>query len=537
MHTSFSHRAALSTKRPRQDWGDSGASDAVWQWLGLVYPRSPTVRPYTQAAQVRPEGLRCMCRCVGVAGPCVSSFSHGGSLSPKRPGGPEGLGCICRCVGVAGPYAYLILPRCVPIHQAAEARPGGLRCIRRCVGVPAPCAYLVLDGASISPKRPGQGQRDPGVSAAVWGWLDLVYPRSPTGRPYPPSGASRTGGTRVYPPLCGRGCTLCIPRSPTGRPYRQSSLGRTGGTRVYPPLCGSRWTLCIPRFPTGRPYPPSGPGTTGGTRVYPPLRGSGCTLCMLVLPRGVPTPQAAQARPVGLGCIRRCVGVGAPCVCSSSHGASLPPKRPRHDRWDSGVSAVVWEWLGPMHTAFSHGASLSPKRPTKGGGDLGVAAAVWEWLDLVILVLPRCVATPQAAEAGPEGLGCIRRLVEVDGPYAYLVLPRCVPIPQAAHAGPEGLRCIRRCVRVAGPCVSSFSHGPSLSRRRLGSTRGTRVYPPLFGSGRALCIPRSPTGRPYPPSGRGGTGDLGWIRRCVGVAGPCVSSFPHMASLSPKRPR
>ena len=44
---------------------------------------------------------------------------------------------------------------------------------------------------------------------------------------------------------------------------------------------------------------------------------------------------------------------------------SLSPKRPRHDRWDSGVSAVVWEWLGPMHTSFSHGASLSPKRPTQ----------------------------------------------------------------------------------------------------------------------------------------------------------------------------
>ena len=51
---------------------------------------------------------------------------------------------------------------------------------------------------------------------------------------------------------------------------------------------------------------------------------------------------------------------------------------------------------------------------------------------LCILVLPRGVAIPQAAQAGPEGLGCIRRCVGVAGPYAYLVLPRGVAIPQAA---------------------------------------------------------------------------------------------------------
>ena len=98
--------------------------------------------------------------------------------------------------------------------------------------------------------------------------------------------------------------------------------------------------------------------------MYPPLSGSAWTLCILVLPRCVPIPQAAQARPVGLGCIRRCVGVAQPCVSSFSHGASLPPKRPSQVRRDSGVSAAVWKWLGPMHTSLSHGASLFPKRPT-----------------------------------------------------------------------------------------------------------------------------------------------------------------------------
>ena len=99
------------------------------------------------------------------------------------------------------------------------------------------------------------------------------------------------------------------PRSPTGRPYPPSGPGTTSGTRVYPPLCGSGYTLCILRYPTGRPYRPSGPRKSGGTRVYPPLCGSGRILCMLVLPRGAPSPQAAEAGPGELGCICRYVGV------------------------------------------------------------------------------------------------------------------------------------------------------------------------------------------------------------------------------------
>ena len=60
-------------------------------------------------------------------------------------------------------------------------------------------------GASLSTKRPRQDRRNSGASAAVWEWLDLVYPRSPTGHPYPPSGRGSTRGTRVYPPLFGSG--------------------------------------------------------------------------------------------------------------------------------------------------------------------------------------------------------------------------------------------------------------------------------------------------------------------------------------------
>ena len=84
---------------------------------------------------------------------------------------------------------------------------------------------------------------------------------------------------------------------------------------------------------------------------------------------------------------------------------------------------------------------------------------------------------PSAAQAGLEGLGCLRRCVgERRIPYE----PTGRPYPPAAQAGPEGLGCIRRCV----------------------------------GKGR---IPCEPTGRPYPSAAQAGAEGLGCNRRCVGV--------------------
>ena len=59
-----------------------------------------------------------------------------------------------------------------------------------------------------------------------------------------------------------------------------------------------------------------------------------------------------------------------------SHGASLSPKRPRHDQRDSGVSAALWEWLNLLYTCLSNGACLSPKRPRRDRRDSGVSTAV-----------------------------------------------------------------------------------------------------------------------------------------------------------------
>ena len=79
------------------------------------------------------------------------------------------------------------------------------------------------------PPRPRQDRRDSSVSAAVWGWMVRVSPKTPMGRPYPTNGPGRTGGTRVYPPLCGGERARCIHGSPSGCPHCQGARTRPAG--------------------------------------------------------------------------------------------------------------------------------------------------------------------------------------------------------------------------------------------------------------------------------------------------------------------
>ena len=381
VHTSFSHGAPLYPKRPQQDRRDSGVSAAMWEWLYLVSPCAPTGRPYPPSGLGRAGGTRVYPPLCGNGWTlCLLVLPRGVPIPQAARAGPEGVGCIRRCVGVPGPCADVGLPRGVPIPQAAHVGPEGLGCIRCCVGVVGPSAYLVLPWGVPIPQAAKAGPEGLGVSGDVWEWLDFVSPRSPMGRPYPPNGRGKTGGTRVSSPLCGSGWALCIPCSQTGRPYPPNSPSRTGGTRVYRPLCG------------------------GAER--------------------------------------------APHKCS--HGASLSPKRPREDRRDSGVCAVVWEWLGPVDTLFSHAASLSPKRPRKDRRDSGVSPAVWGDGEGNLQMLPRGVPIPQMAEAGPEGLGCIFRYVGKECKLARAWTPTGVPNPRRSRAGPGKLGCVHHCVGGGG---------------------------------------------------------------------------------------
>ena len=102
---------------------------------------------------------------------------------------------------------------------------------------------LFSDGASLFPKWPGQHQRDSGVFAAVWEWVDHVYPRSRTSV----RNAQTAGGTRVY--VCGP-CVSSIPHGAT------LSSKRPTQDRRERAVSSAVWVwlgACIPCFPTGRP--------------------------------------------------------------------------------------------------------------------------------------------------------------------------------------------------------------------------------------------------------------------------------------------
>ena len=156
---------------------------------------------------------------------------------------------------------------------------------------------------------------------------------------------------------------------------------------------------------------------------------------------------------------------------SFSHGASLSLKRPMHHRMNSGVSAAVWEWLGPMHTSFSQGASLSLKRPRQDRRNSAVSTDVWGWLDLVYPPSPTGRPYSPSGPSTTEGTQVYPPLCGNCGTLCIVVLPRGVPIPQAAQARPEGLGFIRGCVGVGGPMRTTFSHGASLSPKRARQDR------------------------------------------------------------------
>ena len=208
---------------------------------------------------------------------------------------------------LSGSDARLGVPRGVHVPQPVQAGPGGLGWFRRCAG-----------------------------------WMKGKHGR-PTGRPYPHDGPSRTGGTRVYPPLCGRnwrpqhtrpphgappspkrcrqgrrdsGVSATVwgevespqsPDPPTGVPIPRRPREYRGDSGVSAVVWVVRGCAVISHPPTGHPYPLDGPGKTGAARVYSPL----------------------------------CGGVNGR-TCMFPHGAPLSPKRPRQDQRVSGVSAVVW---------------------------------------------------------------------------------------------------------------------------------------------------------------------------------------------------
>ena len=199
------------------------------------YPTSPTTRPYP---------------------PNNASRTAGTPLYPPL------------CGGDLETQWYTAPPR-APIPQIGEK---GLGCIRRCVGRSSKCNH------TRTPRR---------------------------GVPIPHTAQAGPEGLGVIAPVCGGAGSAIVHGSTTGCPYPVNGPGRTGGTRVYSPLCGEELKdQSYPTPQTGRPYPPNGPRRTKGTRVYLPLCGENLEVeSYPTPPQGLPIPQTARSGLVEVGCV------------------------------------------------------------------------------------------------------------------------------------------------------------------------------------------------------------------------------------------
>ena len=79
-------------------------------------------------------------------------------------------------------------------------------------------------------------------------------PKTPTGRPYSSPAKAGPEGLGCIRCCVGVGGVVC-PLNPHRASLSLPGPGRTGGTRVYPPLCGGGVVWCPLLTPTGRPYP------------------------------------------------------------------------------------------------------------------------------------------------------------------------------------------------------------------------------------------------------------------------------------------
>ena len=400
-------------KRCAPDRGDSGVSATMWGWGGVWYPSA--------------------------------SPSNSASLSPKTVcPGPRGRRCIHRCVGtgasVVPPCTTFPLGVCIPRNGVHQTR-----------------------GTGVYPPLCGKGSVVPPCMTV------------PLGVPIPQSGLHQTGGTRVYPPLCGDGRELCTSPAPpsnwaslspetlcttpeglryirryvetgggvvppcttllVGVPIPQNSLHQTREARVYPPLCGDGGARCNPLHhpPTGCPYPPKrcGPhrGGLGCVRRCVGMGWSVVSPC-ITLPLGITIPQNCLPQTGGTRVyMLLCGDKGERCTPLQhlSIGRPYPPQRSTGDRGGSGVSAALYPPAPP-----SHSASLSPKTVcTTTGGLTCICRCVGKGWSVVspYITFHSASLSPKKVCTTPEGLGCIRRCVETGG-------KRCTPLHQPPTGRP-----------------------------------------------------------------------------------------------------
>ena len=363
------------------------------------------------------------------------------------------------------------------------------------------------------PPRLRQDRRDSGVSAAVWEWVVRCL-QNPQRASLSPRGPGRTGGTRVYPPLCGGGC-WCLLGTPTGRPYPPAAQARTEGLGCLRRSVRLGGAVPPPNHPRGAPILPW-PGQDRRDSGVSAAVWGWLVWCLLGTPTGRPYPPGAQAGPEGLGCLCRCVGVDGVASPQNPHDASLSPR----GRGRTGGTRVYPPLFGGGWCGVSSHPPRGipfPPRPRQDRRDSGLSAALWGSVVRCLLKTPTGRPHPPAAQAGPEGLGFICRCVGMDGVWCLPITPTWRPYPPASQAGSEGLGCTRRCVGTEGHGTYLVPLGlTSFPRARTGPEGYERLH--LWGKatlhptdrlrngaqGEVVCSAAVPSGRgafaPSPPA-------------------------------------
>ena len=214
-------------------------------------------------------------------------------------------------------------------------------------------------------------------------------------------------------------------------------------------------------------------------------------------PQGVPIHRGGQAGAGELGCIADVWGG------TGGHGASLPPKRLKQDRRDSGVSTAVWvKAASAIVPDPSNGASLSIGRPMQGRRDSGIFAVMW----------------------GGDGSSIVHGT------------PTGLPYPPNGPGRTAGTRVsLPLCGEERAVQWYPTPHGASISTERPMHNRGdSGVYATVWGAAESAIVRGTPQrGVPIPQTAQAGREGLGCICRCVGRTWRFNHTRPCIPSLSP----
>ena len=236
-----------------------------------------TLSPKTVCS--RPGGPRCNRRCVGTGeerGATLYNPNSGRHYPPKRSAQERGHSGVATAVrgreeSMASPRRNV--PLGIPIPHTVCSRPGGggARVYpplcgdegKRWEPFASPSHWASLSPKTVCADRGGLGCIRRCAGAMAERGIPTASP--PQWTPLSPKAAYPETGRLGCAPQSGNGERLSTPRKSSHGASLSPKTVQTGGTRVYPPLCGGGGKHATPQChpPTGCPYPPKRLAQTG----------------------------------------------------------------------------------------------------------------------------------------------------------------------------------------------------------------------------------------------------------------------------------